>query len=123
MASKKSSSPSSVRATMAKVYGGGKAPKPRAKKAAAKAAAKPATKTAAKAAPASNRTPGVLPRMGVKAEGRVGTGIRATEWAYKKAQRKANVRKRQAAKKTAASKKGSTSKGVRSSGSMMMNYD
>jgi hypothetical protein len=40
----------------------------------------------------SNRTPGVLPRMGVKAEGRVGTGIRATEWAYKSAQRKANLR-------------------------------
>jgi hypothetical protein len=55
------------------------------------------TSTVTKKAPAkkaaSNRTPGVLPRMGVKAEGKVGTGIRATEWAYRKAARAGKMRK------------------------------
>ena len=53
----------------------------------------------------SNMTPGVKPRMGVKKEGPVGTGIRATEWAYKKAQRKANLRKKARVKTAAANRK------------------
>lgn len=53
----------------------------------------PVTKKAPAKKAASNKTPGVLPRMGVKAEGKVGTGIRATEWAYRKAARAGKMRK------------------------------
>lgn len=53
----------------------------------------PVTKKAPAKKAASNRTPGVLPRMGVKASGKVGTGIRATEWAYRKAARAGKMRK------------------------------